>query len=798
MKRCFILLFALAILAGCGEQLYQKTGNGVVVQLKSSAKTGAKQVRLEVINDNIIRVSATASDSFSDRESLSVLAQTGVPQWTVDTQNDTLVLKTKVVTALLCLADGQVVFKDSLGNILLSELKGGGKTFEAVTLEGKPFFKVHQVFDSPADEAFFGLGQHQDGQMNYKGQDVDLFQYNSKVSVPVVVSSKNYGVLWDNYSRSKFGDIRDYSPLSQLVLFDKMGKKGGLTASYMRKDGKSVLVSRVENSIYYETIPDLAKLPEGAALKDCNVTWEGDFEAKESGVHKFRMYSAGYAKLWIDGKLIADRWRQCWNPTSDLFRLDLVKGEKHNIRIEWDPDGGESYFSLDLKTPIDAVSQNQLSLYSECAHEIDYYFIAGQNADEIVKGYRTLTGKAPIMPKWMYGFWQSRERYKTQDELLNAVKEYRKRQIPLDNIVLDWQYWPDDKWGSHDFDSIRFPDPKGMIDQVHALNTHIMISVWPKFYTGNDNFEKMNAKGYLFQRNLEMKHKDWVGPGYYNTFYDVFNPGARQMFWDLMNDKLFSKGIDAWWMDASEPDMHSNLSIETRKELMSPTYLGPGAEYFNAYPLENARSIFEGQTTVAPNQRVFILTRSAFTGQQRYAAATWSGDIGTTWHDMKAQIAAGANFCISGIPYWTMDIGGFASQKRFEKPNAADLDEWKEQNIRWHEFGAFCPIYRSHGQFPYREIYEISAEGTPAYKALVSIDQLRYRLLPYMYSLAARTHFDDYTIMRPLVMDNGNDPAVFNITDQYMLGSSFLVAPITSYKARSRMVYLPKGKSWYN
>ena len=268
---------------------------------------------------------------------------------------------------------------------------------------------------------------------------------------------------------------------------------------------------------------------------------------------------------------------------------------------------------------------------------------------------------------------------------------------------------------------------------------------------------------------------------------------------DRMKDHLYIHGFDAWWMDASEPDILSNASIEYRKKLSTPTALGPSTKYFNTYALLNAQGIYEGQRDADPDRRVFLLTRSGFAGLQRYSTATWSGDIGTRWEDMKAQISAGLNFALSGIPYWTFDIGGFCVENRYTRAaeGSEDLREWRELNTRWFQFGAFCPLFRSHGQYPYREIFNISPAGTPAYKSMVYYNKLRYRLMPYIYSLAGMTWFNDYTIMRAMVMDFGSEAAVRSIGDQYMFGPSILVAPVYEYKARDRKVYFPSACGWY-
>jgi alpha-D-xyloside xylohydrolase len=383
--------------------------------------------------------------------------------------------------------------------------------------------------------------------------------------------------------------------------------------------------------------------------------------------------------------------------------------------------------------------------------------------------------------------------------MINVVQEYRKRQIPLDNIVLDWQYWEDPQWGSHEFDLKRFPDPKGMMKTLHEdLHANLMISVWPKFNKGTKNYEEMKDNGFLFTRNIEKQRKDWVGVGYESTFYDPFNPKAGSLFWQQIDQKLNRIGVDAWWLDATEPDMHSNLSIDERKVNMSPTALGPGAKYFNAYSLMNSKSVYEGSRKSNPDKRVFILTRSAYAGQQRYAAATWSGDIVSRWSDMQDQIATGINFSLSGIPYWTMDIGGFAVENRYYDAKGETLEEWRELNLRWFQFGAFAPLFRSHGQYPFREIYNIAPQGHSVYNSMVYYDKLRYKLMPYIYTLAGKSYLDNYTIMRGLIMDFPGDEKVKDIGDQYMFGPSLLINPVYSYQARTREVYLPKAAGWYD
>jgi alpha-D-xyloside xylohydrolase len=281
--------------------------------------------------------------------------------------------------------------------------------------------------------------------------------------------------------------------------------------------------------------------------------YEGELEPSASGEFKFILYYAGYTKVFIDNKLVVpERWRTAWNPNSYKFAVNLTAGKRVPIRIEWLPDGAASYCGLRALAPVNPEEQNRQSWWSEMTQQLDYYFIAGENMDEVISGYRILTGKAPIMPKWAMGFWQSRERYKTSTEIVGALKGFRDRNIPIDNIVLDWNYWPETQWGSHDFDKTRFPDPKAMVDSIHALHGHMMISVWPKFYVGIEHYKEFDRNGWMYQQSVKDGLVDWIGKGYHYSFYDAYSPDARKLFWKQMYNKLYPLGIDAWWMDASE------------------------------------------------------------------------------------------------------------------------------------------------------------------------------------------------------------------------------------------------------
>ena len=440
--------------------------------------------------------------------------------------------------------------------------------------------------------------------------------------------------------------------------------------------------------------------------------------------------------------------------------------------------------------------------------DMDYYFIAGQNLDEVISGYRTLTGKASLYPKWTLGFWQSRERYQSSKDIEDNMKKFRDLHIPVDNIVQDWNYWKLDSWGSHEFEAARYPNPQAMLDSVHAMNGRFMISVWPKFYDTVKNYKELDSKGWMYHQAIKDDIHDWLG--FRGSFYDAYSDGARKMFWRQMDENLYTKykfGIDAWWMDASEPNVRDCTPMWYRKALSGPTALGTSTEYFNAYSIVNADAIYNGQRSVNPNQRVFLLTRSGFAGEQRYSTATWSGDIATRWEDMRAQMTAGLNYSMAGLPFWGMDQGGFcvenryvAAQQEFDKTGKenADLKEWRELQARWNQFGCFVPLYRTHGQWPTREVWNIAPADHPAYKTIVAYDKLRYRLMPYLYSMAGMVHFKDYTMMRGLVMDFNGDDNVYDIKDQWMFGSALMACPVGEYQKYNRNVYLPKQKGWYD
>ena len=415
----------------------------------------------------------------------------------------------------------------------------------------------------------------------------------------------------------------------------------------------------------------------------------------------------------------------------------------------------------------------QFRFQAEAGDMVDYWFIYGPGFDQIISKYRGMTGQAPLFPKWAYGLFQSYEHYNSQSEIASVASGYRSGGIPLDAIVQDWRYWDPAPWGSHSMDPSRYPNPAQMLTDLHNQHLHGMISVWGYFASGSSNCTALLNAGALYN-----------GQG---NYYDAYNANGRSLFWSQMRDELFNNyGWDAWWLDSSEWDGGYPTCCFDRHDVT--TALGPGSIYYNAYPLMHSTSVYTGQRATTSAKRVFILTRSAYPGQQRLGSAIWSGDISSDWASFARQIPAGLNFSMSGIPYWNTDIGGFQGADWTTTAN-------NELFTRWLQFGAFCPIFRIHGE-GHREIY--GSQWTSTTRAnLIKTDNLRYRLLPYIYSLANMVTTQSYTIMRPLVMDYPTDSNAIGNTNQFMFGPAFLVNPVTAQGATTRSVYLPAG-AWYD
>ena len=439
-------------------------------------------------------------------------------------------------------------------------------------------------------------------------------------------------------------------------------------------------------------------------------------------------------------------------------------------------------------------SPDETSFRSDVGDCIDYYFLYGRNADGVIANMRDLTGEAPMFPLWTYGYWQSKERYKTQDETVDVVRKYRSLNVPLDGIIQDWQYWGNNYlWNATEFLNPSFNDPKKMINDVHKMNAHMIISIWSSFGPQTKLYKEFSKKGMLldFITWPQSGSEKWPPNQDYPSgvrVYDAYNPEARDIYWKHLNEGIFSLGMDGWWMDSTEPD---HLEFKP-SDLDNKTYLGSFRKVRNAYPLMSVGGIYTNQRKVTSDKRVFILTRSAFAGQQRYAANTWSGDVVASWSALRNQISGGLNFSLCGIPYYNSDIGGFFLWNY--KNNLLD-PEYRELYVRWVQFGTFCPMMRSHGEGAPREIYQFGKKGEKVYDAIEKYIKLRYRLLPYIYSASWDVTANQSSMMRALMMDFASDKKALDIDDSYMFGKSIFVSPVTA-SVDKKNVYLPAGTDW--
>ena len=426
-----------------------------------------------------------------------------------------------------------------------------------------------------------------------------------------------------------------------------------------------------------------------------------------------------------------------------------------------------SFTYLDNRFPL------ELNFESMAGGQVDYYVLFGPGMDRIIHEYRSMTGHAPLFPQWAYGFFQSKDRYASQDEILSIASQYRTRHIPLDAIVQDWFWWKQGGEGDPEFNS-NYTDVPAELKTLHDEHVHAMISVWGMMDVNSKNYKEIKRQGF----EIDGAH-----------VYDPTNPAARDFFWNELAGKLFAQGWDAFWLDSAEPEEawpHGGDAILRYKQL----HIGSGQEYTNVFPLEHTGGVQEHWKATNPEKRVFLLTRSAFMGQQRNGATVWSGDVYSTWWALRHQIPAGLNFALSGYPYWTTDIGGYHQPYN----GAANDPAYQELYARWFEYGVFCPVFRTHGHRDHNELWTYDR----VYPTLLAFDRLRYRLLPYVYSTAWRVTSEDYTIQRPLVMDFREDKATWDIGDEFLFGPAILVSPVTSEHATQRNVYLPAGAGWYD
>jgi alpha-D-xyloside xylohydrolase len=518
--------------------------------------------------------------------------------------------------------------------------------------------------------------------------------------------------------------------------------------------------------------------------------------ADATGKKLFQDYDRSLTPVEVNGEKTyrAELFSNLWDSTEGFFGLGQhqagvwnyhgesvdISEANTNISVPMflSSNGYGIYWNNTSRSRFNNRFPHELYLSSEVAETVDYYFIYGPEFDNIIAAYREMTGAAPMFGKWAYGFWQCKNKYESQAEVLGVAHKYRELHIPVDNIVQDWFWW--NIMGEPVFNK-NYPDPKGMIDDLHQNHFHVMFSFWPYFRPGSPVYDEMDKRGYFVDK---MKVSGFHPAG--QALYDAFNPEARQYYWGLIDKGLFKLGADAWWLDTDEPETEGR---ETNILVNNKVALGSGARYANLYPLMTTTAVYEGQRKASDDKRVFILSRSAFAGLQRNSITAWSGDVESNWLSFARQIPAGLNFELSGIPYWTTDIGGFIIGN-------PDDPAYRELFVRWFEYGAFCPIFRLHGTRTTNQ-NELWSYGADAQKILTSYDRLRYRLMPYIYSLAWKTTSESYTPMRPLAMDYRTDTRALNIGDQFMFGPALLVNPVTEPGATTRRMYLPKAQ-WYD
>lgn len=651
------------------------------------------------------------------------------PSFTISETPDAVTVSTEKMKAVVDRAMGTISFHDASGKVFLSE-ENGTRALIPNTLQGAPNYAVQQGFQSPDDEKLYGLGQFQDGLWNWRGLPIEMRQLNTQIAVPMLISNKGYGLLWDNASRTDFN-----LPGEEIALKAEDAGGGsnaqGPTATEQLKAGKNSQSLAVRQGSFTTD----------AAGEYTFCTREGD---RSNGI-----------VIEVDGVQIAG-FRNIWVPRAIVGKISLPAHKTVSVTVRGG-GGGVKLFARLLAT--------DTLFHSDSGEAVDYTVFYGPNLDDVIANYRTVTGNAPLWPQWAYGFWQCRELYSSQQQILNAVGEFRKRQIPVDLLVQDWRYWGSHGWGSYEWDNKNYPDPAEMLKALRDAHFKFMISVW------------CNPHG----KTLEELNKNNLMVG---QWIDLFNPQAREIRWKYIQEAFFSIGTDGWWGDATEPgDPGTDL-------LGKKVYLGPGDRFTSAYPLFASQSLYEGQRATDPNKRVCILTRSAFPGQQRYGAAAWSGDINGTWDSFKRQIPGGLNFCLTGQPYWTTDCGGFFHPK--DQYTSADYNELL---TRWFQWSTFCPILRIHGFSTETEMWKWLPETQ---KHLLAFDRLRYRMLPYNYTMGSQITFQGDTFMRALGMDFPDDSKAWDISDEYLFGPAFLVSPVTEPKATQRSVYLPSGTQWTN
>jgi len=663
---------------------------------------------------------------------LILTSSVATPEFQVSDSPLKLEIKVKKMIVLLDKQTGKLSYADNTGKVFLSE-KAGARKLTSGSIHGEACFEAEQSFESPTDEYIFGLGQFQDGQYNLKNVARRLTQVNSQISIPFIYSSKGYGILWHQYG------LTDFNPTDNFVTLEKQQQS----------------VTGNNQMAEVTTTSGTQKVSQNQSL------YQGKFEVSKDGEYSIFLDLGDMGNrqfVSIDGKPCIDQ-SNMWLPPTAGTLVNLKAGE-HQVQILCKSNNKPK---LSWKP-----SDNFTIFRSPVAKVLDYVVFYGPSADSVIASYRNLSGNAPMFPKWAYGFWQCRERYTSGTQLVETVNEFRKKELPMDVIVQDWQYWGSRGWGVPQFDEKNYPNPSGFIKELHDLNAHFCISIW-----SNPDKNSTIGKEYV-AKNRFIPNTKWL---------DYFNPETRKEYWNTLKVNMFDNGVDSWWMDAVEPE---NDALKGEK-----IYLGLGDFYRLTYPLMVSQAVSEGQRETSSDKRVCILTRSAFSGQQRYGVINWSGDIGGTWDVFRNQIVAGLNFTITGLPYWTTDIGGFFRPGRSQYTD----EKYHELLTRWYQWGTFNPISRMHGYQTETEPWKFGQTVEDNMRKMLN---LRYRLLPYIYSEAWQVTKYGSTMMRPMVMDFNGDTDAIKQPYEFMFGKAFLVAPITDAGATQRDVYLPKSIDWYD
>lgn len=680
---------------------------------------------LQPVAEDAIRVRLTP-DEVPELEELILTEPVKAPKFKVEHRGDDVTVRTARMSAEYSAATQTLRFLDAEGNVLLEE-KPGGRSVERTQVQGEPAVAVRQAFLSPEDEHLYGTGQFQDGYLDIRGLTRRLTQVNTQIALPMYLSSRGYGLLWHNYG------LTDFNPADRRVALTATEEAGGsVTVNATGTAG-----NRRERRFFR--------------------TFTGEMEIAEDGEYAILLdvgrEMARKHNLSIDGQTVID-FSNTWLPPTASIKTRLSAG-RHRLQVEG-TFGDQPVVYWRAVTP-------ETVLSSPVAAGLDYVVFAG-GADAVMHSFRTLSGHVPALPDWIFRYIHCRERYDTQEELLTAARRFHEEQIPVGTIVQDWQWWGKYGWNAMRFDEDKYPDPKAMTDELHAMDQHLMLSVWSKI-SRDAELGKEAA-----ERDFYIEGTEWI---------DFFQPEAARFYWDNFSAKLLPTGIDAWWQDATEPE---NDDLKGRR--IGPDQI-PAEWYRNVYPLKVVRTVYEGLRRDQPDRLPVILTRSSFSGIQRYGAVTWSGDVGNDWETLRRQIAGGLGQMAAGLPWWTYDAGGF-----FRPGDQYTDPAYQERMIRWIQAAVWLPFMRVHGYQSHTEPWEYSPDTQRRFKAAIA---QREALQPYILEQAARVWNEDYTLMRPLIFDFPQDAQALEQRSEWMFGPDYLVCPVTEGGVSSWEVYLPQN-----